>query len=99
MPVIAFHVKLAYTYIQDVRVASGRRVAVVLNKSADATMKQRRFIQRLYMERAVSTDDLLALMAEKGGNAASTRVFEGTRWLSRQAASEVIDYLLNAPRN
>lgn len=72
---------------------------VVLNKSADATMKQRRFIQRLHMERAVSTDDLLALMVEKGGNRASTQVFEGTRWLSRQAASEVIGYLLEAPRN
>ena len=72
---------------------------VVLNKSADATMKQRRFIQRLYMERAVSTDDLLALMVEKGGNRASTQVFEGTRWLSRQAASEVIEALLAMPRN
>ena len=71
---------------------------VVLNKSADATMKQRRLIQRLYMERAVSTEDLLALMVEKGGNRASTRVFEGSRWLSRQAASEVIGYLLEAPR-
>lgn len=72
---------------------------VVLNKTADATMKQRRFIQRLYMERAVSTDDLLALMAEKGGNRASTKVFEGTRWLTRQAASEVIGYLLDMPQN
>lgn len=72
---------------------------VVLNKQADATMKQRRFIQRLYMERTISTEDLLALMAEKGGNRASTQVFEGTRWLSRQAASEVIEYLLGLPRN
>lgn len=72
---------------------------VVLNKTADATMKQRRFIQRLYMERAISTEDLLALMVEKGGNRASMEVFEGTRWLSRQAASEVIGYLLDMPRN
>ena len=56
---------------------------VVLNKLADATMKQCRFIQRLYMERAVSTEDLFALMVEKGGNCASMKVFEATRWLSR----------------
>ena len=59
-----------------------------------ATMRQRRFITALVMERAISREEALALMVEKGGNRASVDVFEGSRWLSRAAASEVIEALL-----
>ena len=59
-----------------------------------ATMRQRRFITALVMERAISKEEALALMVERGGNRASSDVFEGSRWLSRVAASEVIEVLL-----
>ena len=59
-----------------------------------ATMRQRRFITALVMERAISREEALALVVEKGGNRALVDVFGGSRWLFRVAASVVIEALL-----
>jgi len=68
---------------------------MVMNKDADPTMKQRRFIERLVNN---YKGDMWSLLADvhKGGydmyNMPS--VFTATRYLTRAEASEVIDRMM-----
>jgi len=68
---------------------------VVMNRNADPTMKQRRFIERLVTRYTGNVWDLLAEVHKGGYDMYDMpSVFAATRYLTRAEASEVIDRMM-----